>query len=102
MSRLEQIQKMLEREPNDAFLNFGLALEYVKAGRHEEAISQFKQINQLDPNYIPAWFQQGNTLVTIGRLHEASAVLREGIEIAEKIGDHHAAGEMGEVLATLG
>lgn len=102
MSRLDQIQKMLQKEPGDVFLNFGLAMEYVKAGRTDDAVAQFKHVTELDPKYIPAYFQQGNALVAAGRLHDASAILREGIEVAESIGDHHAAGEMGEVLATLG
>jgi len=102
MSRLDQIQTMLSKEPADVFLNFALAMEFVKAGRLEDAVTQFKQVATLDPKYTAAYFQQGNTLINLGRLHEASACLREGIEIAESIGDHHAAGEMGEVLATLG
>ncbi len=102
MSRLEQIQKMLTAEPNDVFLNFGMAMEYVKADRLEDAVAQFARVNEIDPHYIAAYFQRGNTLITIGRLHDASAVLREGIEVAERIGDQHAAAEMGEVLATLG
>jgi tetratricopeptide (TPR) repeat protein len=102
MSRLEQIRKMLVSEPRDVFLNFGLAMEYVKLGQLDEAIRQFKYVNEIDPDYVPAYFQQGNALVTQGKLHEASAVLRQGIEVAERLGDHHAAAEMGEVLATFG
>lgn len=102
MSRMDQILKMLEREPNDVFLNFGLAMEFVKANRLEDAVVQFQKVIDLDGDYTAAWFQKGNTLVTLGRLHEASAVLRAGIEVAERIGNQHAASEMGEVLATLG
>ena len=102
MSRLDSIQKMLQKEPDDIFLNFGLAMEFVKASRYDDAVALFKRLNQLDPNYIPAYFQQGSTLITMGRLHDASAILREGIEVAERTGDPHAAGEMGELLATLG
>ena len=102
MSRLDQIQKRLAAEPDDTFLNFALAMELVKTGQTEDAIARFKRINQLNPDYIPAYFQQGSTLISMGRLHDASAILREGIEVAERTGDHHAAGEMGELLATLG
>ncbi len=102
MSRLDQIQKMLTAEPNDVFLNFALAMELAKVGQPEEAVAQFKRINQLHPDYIPAYFQQGNTLINLGRMHDASAILREGIDVAKRTGDHHAAQEMGELLATLG
>lgn len=102
MSRLEQIQTMLEKEPADVFLNFALAMEHVKAGRLEDAVTQFRQVATFDPNYTAAYFQQANALINLGRLDEAGATLRQGIAIAERLGDHHAAGEMGEVLATLG
>jgi predicted Zn-dependent protease len=102
MSRLDQIQQMLAAEPSDVFLNFALAMELVKVDRSEEAITQFQRINQLNPDYIPAYFQQGTTLISMGRLHDASAILRQGIEVAERTGDQHAAGEMGELLATMG
>ena len=36
-SRLQQIQKMLESEPNDSFLNYALALEYAKANETNSA-----------------------------------------------------------------
>ena len=102
MSRLEQIQNMLAADPQDAFLNFALAMEYVKSGQLEEAVAQFAKVSEVDPHNVASYFQRGNTLITLGRLHDASTVLREGIAVAERIGDHHAAGEMGEVLATLG
>jgi predicted Zn-dependent protease len=102
MSRLDQIQQMLQKEPGDVFLNFALAMEYVKLARPEEAVTQFKHVVTLDPNYTAAYFQQGNVLINLGRLDDAGTALREGIAIAQRIGDQHAAGEMSEVLATLG
>jgi hypothetical protein len=38
----------------------------------------------------------------LGRIDEARAALRQGIEQARAQGDLHAAGEMGELLASLG
>ena len=102
MSRLEQLEKMLKADPNDAFLNFGLAMEYARAGRAEDAIAQFVRVTELDPKYVPAYFQRGNYLVSIGRREEAKAALQEGIEVARQIGDTHAAGEMSEALAMIG
>ena len=101
MSRLEQIEKMLQAEPNDAFLNFALAMEYVKLERHEDAVAQFGRASQCDPNYVPAHFQRGRTLAAMGRTEEAIQALQKGITVAQGIGDNHAASEMSELLATL-
>ncbi len=102
MSRLEQLQKLLAAEPRDVFVNFALAMEYFKTGRHEEAIGQFGRVSELDPDYVAAYFQQGNSLVALGRYEEAKAAFRKGIEVARRKGDAHAAGQMADVLESLG
>ena len=43
MSRLDQLRALLENEPDDLFLNFGLAMELFKEGRLEEALAGFYQ-----------------------------------------------------------
>jgi len=102
VSRLEQLEKMLKTDPGDVFLNFALAMEYARAGRTEEAIAQFVRVTELDPKYVPAYFQRGNFLVSIGRKDEARTAFSEGMKIAADIGDTHAAAEMSEALALLG
>ena len=52
MSRLDKIQRMLEADPQDAFLNFSLAMEYVKEGRSEEALAQFSRVVELDRDVL--------------------------------------------------
>ena len=102
MSRLEQLEKLLVAEPRDVFVNFALAMEYFKAGRHEEALVQFGRVNEIDPDYVPAYFQKGNSLVSLGRQQEAKAVFEKGIEVARRVGNNHAADEMADVLKLLG
>lgn len=101
-SRLEKIKQMLAAEPNDVFLNFSLAMELVKEDRQEEAVGQFKRVNELDPGYVPAYFQRANTLVAMDRKADAKGVLQLGIAAAQKAGDKHAASEMGQMLSLLG
>jgi tetratricopeptide (TPR) repeat protein len=98
---LEQIQKLLAAEPQDVFLHFGLAMEYFKLGRHEDALAQFDRLIGIDPAYVPAYFQKGNSLVTLGRTEEARVVLQQGIQVATANGNAHAAGEMTDLLNSL-
>jgi hypothetical protein len=51
---------------------------------------------------VPAFFMAGQQLTRLGRVEEARAALRDGIEAARAAGDAHAAGEMSEFLASLG
>lgn len=101
MPRLEQIQKMLQAEPDDVFLNFGLAMEYMRTGQLEQALDQFQHVIELDGSYTTAYFQKANTLVSLDRREEAREALTAGIEAARRSGDHHAAAEMSEALALI-
>ncbi len=101
MSRLAQIESMLAKEPQDAFLNFAKAMELVKLERHDEAVAQFCKVTDLDPNYIPAYFQRGRTLLGMGRTEDAVQALRHGIAVANQTGDGHAAAEMTELLEAI-
>ncbi|UCD27521.1 MAG: tetratricopeptide repeat protein [Planctomycetota bacterium] len=98
MSRIEQIEKLLADEPGDVFLNFSLAMEYAKADRHQEALQQFARVNQLDPDYIVAWYQRANTLIALDRKDEAKPVLQQGIAAARRVGDKHAVDQMTKIM----
>jgi tetratricopeptide (TPR) repeat protein len=102
MSRREQIEAMLAEDPGDVFLRYSLAMEQDKAGDHEASLARFADLTHDDPPYVPAYFMEGQQLARLGRMDEARAVLRDGIEAARAQGNAHAAGEMSEFLASLG
>lgn len=102
MSRLDQLKKMLTGDPEDAFLNFALAMEYVKEERPDEGLVQFGQVIELDPKYVPAYFQKANLLVSLNRHSEAKQVFSKALAVAEQSGDKHAAAEIRDALALLG
>jgi tetratricopeptide (TPR) repeat protein len=101
-ARREQIEALLADHPDDPFLRYSLALELEKEGRHAESLNLLERLTQADPPYVPAAFMAGQQLARLGRLDEARAVLRRGIELARAAGNLHAAGEMSEFLAGLG
>ncbi|MCC9604641.1 tetratricopeptide repeat protein [Blastopirellula sp. JC732] len=102
MSRREQIEALLADDPNDAFLLYGLAMEYRKEGAYDEALTRFDQLIQQSPPYVAAFFMAGQMLAEAGRVNDARTWLRNGIEEAQRQGNGHAASEMSELLMTLG
>ena len=101
-SRREQIEAMLQEDPGDPFLNYGLAMEYISAGDDAEAVRRFQQLFAVAPDYVPAYLQTGQALVRLNRSGDARAILQRGLDVAHKQRDQHAWDEMRALLDTLG
>lgn len=101
MPRIEQIQQMLAAEPDDLFLSFALAMEYVKQGMQEEAVAQFARVSDLDPNHTAAHSQRADVLFALGRKDQARAALADGVAAAERAGDKHAADKMRQAISLM-
>ena len=102
LNRREKIEAMLVEQPEDTFLRYSLAMELQKEGRYDESQARFRDLMDGTPAYVPAFFMSAKQWMEQGRVAEARAALRDGIEEARRQGDHHAASEMGELLAALG
>lgn len=100
-SRKQQIEGMLAESPNDSFLLYALAMEYLKEGDTDEGIARLATLTQKDPDYQAAYFQLGQVLVEEGKPDEAKTWITDGIAAAKRIGDTHAATEMQGFLDML-
>jgi thioredoxin-like negative regulator of GroEL len=100
--RRAKIEAMLAEEPGDVFLRYSLALELEKEGDHSGSLARLTELMRESPPYVPAFFRTGQQLAALGRVPEAREALRDGIEQARARGDAHAAGEMSELLSSLG
>ena len=99
--RREMIEAMLADSPNDPELRYMLAMEYVSAGDDAGAVRCFQELIAVTPTYPPAYHQGGRAVQRLDRVADARALLVQGIPIAQKQGDMHAAGEMTELLQML-
>ena len=102
LSRREKIEALLKDEPRDPFLRYGLAVELDNESRFEESLAIFRTLMTDQPPHVASYFRGAQLLAKLDRVGEARAALRDGIEIARQQGDSHAAGEMSELLASLG
>lgn len=101
MSRRQKIELLLEKEPNDAFLNFGLAMELLKEGESLAALDRFDRTLAIDAVYTAAYHHKGYTLIALERIDEAKSTLQAGIEAAAQISNAHAKREMTELLESI-
>ena len=100
-NRLETLQTMAADRAN-AFANYGLAMEYVNTGALESAVTQFAVLLEHHPNYGAGYFHNGQTLEKLGKVDEARAIYRKGIEVTAATGDHHTRSELQGSLDALG
>lgn len=96
--RIAVLQRMLESRPDDPRMRFGLALEYEKAGRVEEAVEELRRYLEATEDEGNAWGRLGDALRRLGRDDEAREALTTGIRQALKHGHPTMAEEFREVL----
>ncbi|MFQ5491501.1 MAG: hypothetical protein ACE5GE_12335 [Phycisphaerae bacterium] len=99
MPTREQLEKLLASEPDDVFLNFGLAMQLAKEDCKDAALAQFRKVTEIDPDYSAGYYHQGRLLLGLGKAPEARDVLRIGVQATQRTGDTHAESEMQELLA---
>jgi tetratricopeptide (TPR) repeat protein len=100
-NRIDALKRMLEQNPRDSFLRYGLAMEHRNAGDLEAAVAEFQRIIAANPDYVAAYFHGGQTLERLARVEEARAMYRSGIEASLRTGDAHARSELEAALSVL-
>ena len=103
--RLDQLTKLHQADPTDAFCTYGIGLEYAKAGQANQAVQWMDKTLAIDPHYCYAYYHKAKILSENAKVDQAREVLRTGIAVAEKLGTRdstHAAKEMATLLNVLG
>lgn len=95
------LEEFAASHPNDAFSLYGLAIECANQGDAPAATENFQKLLSTHPNYVTGYFQYGQFLARQSRIEEAKRALTDGIEVARRTGDNHAAEEMQSALAQL-
>ena len=99
--RLEKLQQMLARDPNDTFLLYGIAMEHKKLNDPAAALEFFDRVTSLDAGYCYAYHQKGLVQESQGDLDAAKQAYQDGIAAATRTGDLHAKGEIEAALESV-
>jgi tetratricopeptide (TPR) repeat protein len=101
MTRIDQLLKLAQSQPDDPLIHYGIGLEYANQERWAEALAMLERTLKIDPQYVAAFFQKARAELKLGRRSDAAATLAAGIRQADERGDRHSADEMRKMLETL-
>lgn len=100
-SRIEQIKAFLSETPNDPFLTYALAIEYVGMDNDQEAKRIFKELMHNHPDYHPSYYHLAKLYEREGNNTEAERVYEAGIALCQRLNERHALNELRSALDEL-
>lgn len=99
-TRIEQLQKLLANDPDDCFLNYAMALEFVKLNDVINATMLFEKLIERSPHYSATYYQFATLLAKTGKQQEAENIFRSGMMITKET-DPHTHNELQNALQNL-
>ena len=102
MDKIAMLTEILKQNPTDAFARYALAMAYAAEGRSDDALREFGETLERNPDYVPAYQMSAQELLKAGRSAEAKAQLQSGLAACERTANAHAASEMQAMLDELG
>jgi predicted Zn-dependent protease len=87
MSRVQQFQALVERQPGNELFRFSLAQALVADGRGAEAVPHFARCIEQKADWMMARILMGKLLVQLGRRVEARPILEDALRLA--VEQHH-------------
>jgi Putative Zn-dependent protease, contains TPR repeats len=92
--RLQQLIDFLAETPDDPFLNYALATEYLKLGHVENALRYYERLVEKHPGYVGTYYHLGKLYETLDQKENAIATYEKGMHNARAKRDMHALSEL--------
>jgi cytochrome c-type biogenesis protein CcmH/NrfG len=85
-ARIDAFTAMLNDQPNNEMIWYGLANEYAKLERWPDACAALRQVIRLKPDYTSAYQLLGTAPLQQGHSAEARQAWETGLEVAQRTG----------------
>ena len=96
-SRLEKLLDFLQNEPEDEFLQYALATEYLRLNETDKALQYYEGLVKNHPGYVGSYYHLGKLYEALNRKNDAVGIYEKGMEIARQKRDNHAFSELQSV-----
>jgi predicted Zn-dependent protease len=98
-SRIDAFRSLLEEQPDEAVVWYGLANEYIKLESWVDAADALQNVIRCNPDYTAAYQMLGSALLGQGKADEARRVWTDGVAVATRTGAWNARSHMERLLA---
>ena len=89
ISRLDKLLEFIKNEPNDEFLKYALATEYLRLNQADKALEYYEDLVNNHPNYTGTYYHLGKLYEALNRKQDAINTYEKGMEIAKAAKDMH-------------
>ena len=93
-ARIEQIKTFINEQPEDPFLWYALATEYVSLGLDQDALKIYLWLLENEPEYFATYYHLGKLYERMEEDDKAEKTYQAGMKITKKQGNKHAYGEL--------
>ena len=94
VSRLEKLLEFIKAEPEDPFLKYALATEYLRLDQTDKALAYYEDLINKHPNYIGTYYHLGKLYEALDRKQEAINTYETGMKVTREQRDNHAFSEL--------
>src|SRR5476651_2706495 len=94
VNRLEKLLEFIKNEPEDPFLKYALATEYLRMNQTDKALSYYEDLVNNHPGYTGTYYHLGKLYEALDRKPDAITIYEKGMEITKQKRDNHAYSEL--------
>lgn len=99
--RLNQLNEFLKESPQDPFLKYALATEYLKLENEDMALAGYVDLVENHADYVGTYYHLGKLYEKLGQIENARSTYNKGIVICQQGRKMHALGELKGALNLL-
>src|SRR6195952_5179489 len=93
-SRLDKLLEFIKNEPEDEFLKYALATEYLRLNDTQKALAYYEDLVNNHPGYVGTYYHLGKLYEALDRKTDAQTTYEKGMKIALEKRDNHAFSEL--------
>ncbi len=93
-NRLQKLLEFIKNEPNDPFLKYALATEYLRLNEPDTALEYYEDLVVNHREYVGTYYHLGKLYEALNRKDEAIKTYQTGMEVARNVNDSHAFSEL--------